>query len=63
MVSCYISVNGKILASAGLRDLLVNSGAYAGCTVDQILQGKQFNHGVRALYTLAYETEYFGCIT
>ena len=55
MVSCYISAIGKIWASAGLRDLLVDSGAYAGCTVDQILQGKQFNRGVRA-YTLAYET-------
>jgi hypothetical protein len=40
--------------TTGLRDLLVDSGVYAGCTVDQILQGKQFNRGVRA-YTLAYE--------
>ena len=55
MVSCYISAIGKIWASAGLRDLLVDSGAYAGCTVDQILQGKQFNRAVRT-YTLAYET-------
>jgi hypothetical protein len=49
-----MSALGKIWATAGLRDLLVDSGVYAGCTVDQILQGKQFNRGVRA-YTLAYE--------
>ncbi|CAG2255153.1 unnamed protein product [Mytilus edulis] len=57
MVSCYISAIGKIWASAGLRHLMVDSGAYAGYSVDQILQGTQFNRGVRA-YTLAYETEY-----
>ena len=53
-LSCFISALGKIWATAGFRDLLVDSGVYAGCTVDQILQGKQFNRGVRA-YTLAYE--------
>ena len=53
-MSCVISALGKIWATAGLRDLLVDSGVYAGCTLDQILQGKQFNRGVRA-YTLAYE--------
>lgn len=50
-LSCYMSALGKICATAGLRDLFVDSGVYAGCTVDQILQGKQFNRGVRA-YTL-----------
>jgi hypothetical protein len=49
-----MSALGKIWATAGLRDLLVDSGVNAGCTVDQILQCKQFNRGVRA-YTLAYE--------
>ena len=53
-MSCYISAVGKLWSSAGLRELLVDSGAYAGCTVDQILIGKQFNRGIRA-YTLVYE--------
>jgi hypothetical protein len=41
-------------SSAGLRERLVDLGAYAGCTVDQILIGTQFNRGIRA-YTLVYE--------
>jgi hypothetical protein len=53
-LSCYISAVGRLWSSAGLRELLVDSGAYAGCTVDQILIGKQFNRGIRA-YTLVYE--------
>ena len=53
-LSCFMSALGIIWATAGLRDLLVDSGVYAGCTVDQILQGNQFNRGIRA-YTLAYE--------
>jgi hypothetical protein len=44
-LSCFMSALGKIWATAGLRDSLVDSGVYAGCTVDQILQGKQFNRG------------------
>jgi hypothetical protein len=36
-----MSALGKIWATAGLRDLLVDSGVYAGCTVDQILQGSR----------------------
>jgi hypothetical protein len=47
-LSCFMSALGKIWATAGLRDLLVDSGVNAGCTVDQILQCKQFNRGVRA---------------
>lgn len=31
---------GKVWADGGLRDLLVDSGVYAGCTVDQMLSGK-----------------------
>ena len=53
-LSCYISAVGRLWSSAGLRELLVDSGAYAGCTVDQILIGKQFNRGIRA-YILVYE--------
>ena len=48
-LSCW-----QTLVIAGLRELLVDSGVYAGCTVDQILIGKQFNRGIRA-YTLVYE--------
>ncbi|VDI19996.1 Hypothetical predicted protein, partial [Mytilus galloprovincialis] len=45
---------GKLWADGGLRDLMVDSGVYAGCTVDQMLLGKQFNRSVRGL-TLVYE--------
>lgn len=51
---CYISALGKIWGDAGLRDILADSGVYAPCTVDQMLQGKQFNRAVRGL-TLVYE--------
>ncbi|CAG2254031.1 unnamed protein product [Mytilus edulis] len=53
-LSCFIATVGKLWASAGLSDLLVDSGIYASNTVDQMLVGKQFNRGVRGL-TLAYE--------
>ena len=51
---CYIAAIGKLWADGGLRDLLVDSDVYAGCTVDQMLSGKQFNRSVRGLI-LAYE--------
>ncbi|CAG2201224.1 unnamed protein product [Mytilus edulis] len=43
----FIATVGKLWASAGLSDLLVDSGIYASNTVDQMLVGKQFNRGVR----------------
>ena len=52
---CYLSSLGKIWGSAGLKDMLVNSDVYAEGTVDMILQGKEFNRGIRA-FILAYET-------
>lgn len=53
-LSCYISCIGKLWCDAGLSDILVESGIYASCTVEQILAGKQFKRAVRAL-TLVYE--------
>jgi hypothetical protein len=53
-LSCFTACIGKLSADGGLRDLLVDSGVYAGCTVDQMLSGKQFNRAIRGL-TLAYE--------
>ncbi|CAG2187720.1 unnamed protein product [Mytilus edulis] len=53
-VSCFIATVGKLWESAGLSDLLVDSGIYASNTADQMLVGKQFNRGVRGL-TLAFE--------
>ena len=59
---CYIAAIGKLWADGGLRDLLVESEVYAGCTVDQMLAGKQFNRSVRGLI-LTYEalTELWLC--
>lgn len=53
-LSCFISAIGKLWSDGGLHDMLVDSGAYAGCTVDQMLTGKQFNRAVRGL-TIVYE--------
>ena len=53
-LSCFTACIGKLWADGGLRDLLVDSGVYAGCTVDQMLSGKQLNRAIRGL-TLAYE--------
>jgi hypothetical protein len=39
-LSCYIAYIGKLWADGGLRDLMVYSGVYAGCTVDQMLSRK-----------------------
>jgi hypothetical protein len=40
---------GKLWGDGGLADLLVDSGVYAACTVEQMLSGKQFNRAVRGL--------------
>ena len=53
-LSCFIACIGKLWGDGGLSDLLVESGVYASCTVEQMLSGKQFNRAVRSL-TLAYE--------
>jgi hypothetical protein len=36
-LSCFITSIGKLWGDGGLADLLVDSGAYAACTVEQIL--------------------------
>ena len=53
-LSCFIASIGKLWADGGLRDLMVDYGVYTGCTVDQMLSGKQFNRAVRGLI-LVYE--------
>ena len=53
-MSAFMAAVGKLWGDAGLTDLLVNSGVFGPCTVAQILQGKQFNRGVRAI-TLVFE--------
>ncbi|CAC5364653.1 unnamed protein product [Mytilus coruscus] len=53
-VACFIASIGKLWGDGGLPVLLVDSGVYAACTVEQMLSGKQFNRAVRAL-TLTYE--------
>ena len=52
-LSTFISSLGKMWAVGGLRDLLVDSGVYAGNTVEQMLTGKQFNRAVRG-FTLVF---------
>lgn len=36
-VCCFIGALGKLFADAGLKELLVESGVYAGATVDMML--------------------------
>jgi hypothetical protein len=43
-LSCFLSSIGKLWADGGLRDLLVDSGVYAGNTAELMLVGKEFNY-------------------
>ena len=45
----FIACIGKLRGDSGLKDLLVDSGVYAGGTVERILTGHQFHHAVRGL--------------
>lgn len=53
-MSCFLSSIGKLWADGGLRDLLVDSGVYAGNTAELMLVGKEFNKDVRG-FTLVFE--------
>ena len=52
-----LSSIGKLWADGGLRDLLVDSGVYAGNTAELMLVGKEFNRAVRGshLYLKPYK--------
>jgi hypothetical protein len=54
-LSCFLSSIGKLCADGGLRELLVDSGVYAGNTAELMLVGKEFSKDVRG-FTLV-----FGC--
>jgi len=48
-LSCFIACIGKLWSDDGISDLLVvESGIYASCTVEQMLSGKQFNSALHA---------------
>ena len=53
-MSCFLSSIGKLWADGSLRDLLVDSGVYAGNTAELMLVGKEFNRDVRG-FTLVFE--------
>ena len=50
----FLSSIGKLWADGGLRDLLVDSGVYAGNTAELMLVGKEINRAVRG-FTLVFE--------
>jgi hypothetical protein len=52
--SCFLSSIGKLWADGGRRDLLVDSGVYAGNTAELMLVGKEFNRDVKG-FTLVVE--------
>ena len=60
-LSCYIAAIGKLWGDGGLKDLLVDSSVYAAGTVDQMLNGKEFNSAVRALM-LAHDAFFSWCV-
>lgn len=49
-----ISIIGKRFSAAGLRDIAIESGIIAEGSVSSVLEGRQYNRGVR-LYKLMYE--------
>jgi len=49
-----LSIIGILFRDAGLRDLAVESGVIAEGSVDKVLDGKQYNRGVR-LHKLIYK--------
>ena len=53
-LSCFLSSIGKVCADGGLRELLVDSGVYAGNTAELMLVGKEFSKDVRG-FTLVFE--------
>lgn len=42
-----LSIIGKFFRDAGLRDLAVQAGVIAEGSIDKVLDGKQYNRGVR----------------
>ena len=49
-----LSTIGKLFGDAGLRDLAVESGVIVEGSIDNVLDGKQYNRAVR-LHKLIYE--------
>ena len=54
LICNFISIIGKRFGDAGLRDLLVESGTAASGSVQSILNGKQYNRGIR-MHKIVYE--------
>jgi hypothetical protein len=44
-LSCFLSSIGKLWVDGGLRDLLVDSGVFAGNTAELMLVGKELEYG------------------
>ena len=49
-----LSIIGKLFRDAGLRDLAVQSGVIAEGSIDIVLDGRQYNRGIR-LHKLIYD--------
>ena len=56
-IMMYMNVINKRSKDAGLRDILIQSGAIAERSIDGALMGKMYNRGVRC-YKLMYEALY-----
>ena len=54
MLMIFMHILSKRFSTAGLRDVLIQSGVIAKGSVDKALSGKMYNRAVR-LYKLAYE--------
>ena len=53
-LSYFLSSIEKLWADAGFRDLLVDSGVFAGNTAELMVVGKEFNRAVRG-FTFVFE--------
>ena len=49
LIMAYIAVIGKLFGDGGLWGLLTATGVYAEATAQQMLQGKQYDRGVRGI--------------
>jgi hypothetical protein len=50
LTMAFIASIGKLFSDGGLYNLPTDSNVYATATVTQMLQGKQYSHGIRLIY-------------
>jgi alpha-N-acetylglucosamine transferase len=54
LIMAFLASIGKIFGDGGLQNILTSSDVYAAALVNQMLQGKQYDHAIRGV-RLAHE--------